>query len=283
MAESNADPMTATLAALQELIEIVAQLRDPDGGCPWDLEQTPQSLIPYVIEEAYEVVDALRNGDEEEISEELGDLLLQVVLQAQIAQESQQFSLVTVAQKISEKLIRRHPHVFGTVEVETVEQVHQNWENIKAQEKGESTEAQSLSTQLNRYARHLPPLLAGMKISKKAAAVGFEWENIEGVWQKFHEEMGEFEEALKQGDKEHQQAELGDIFFVLINLARWYGLDPEAALRDMNHRFIHRFSLVEQACDRPLSDYSLMELEALWQKAKVQLAQDSSDSHPKEV
>jgi XTP/dITP diphosphohydrolase len=284
MPESPNDHDTpSALSALQNLIEVVAQLRSSQGGCPWDLAQTPQSLIPYVIEEAYEVVDALEQGDETAIAEELGDLLLQVVLQTQIAQEYQQFSLATVAQKITEKLIRRHPHVFGSVEVESVDQVRDNWEKIKAEEKGEPQEAQSLSPKLSRYARQFPPLFAGMKISKKAAGVGFEWENIEGVWQKFHEEVGEFEEALQQGDKAHQQAELGDILFVLINLARWYDLDPEAALRGTNHRFVSRFSQVEQACDRPLSDYSLAELEVLWQQAKASLNQPQSDTHLKGV
>ncbi|MGB3402896.1 MAG: nucleoside triphosphate pyrophosphohydrolase [Microcoleaceae cyanobacterium] len=265
--------ISQTLSALQDLIEVVAQLRSPDGGCPWDLAQTPQTLIPYIIEEAYEVVDALETGDAEAIADELGDLLLQVVLQAQIALEYQQFSLATVAQKITEKLIRRHPHVFGTVKVDNVEQVRQNWEQIKAQEQGLSEASDFLSHKLSRYARQLPPLLAGMKISKKAAGVGFEWDNVEGIWQKFHEEMGEFEEALQQDDKSHQQAELGDVLFTLINIARWYDLDPEAALRGTNHRFVSRFSQVEQMSDRPLSDYSIEELEKLWQQAKVLLNQ----------
>jgi XTP/dITP diphosphohydrolase len=267
--------ISQTLTALQHLIEVVAQLRSPDGGCPWDLAQTPQTLIPYIIEEAYEVVDALETGDQAAIADELGDLLLQVVLQAQIALEYQQFSLATVAQKITEKLIRRHPHVFGSVKVDNVEQVRHNWEQIKAQEQGVPEPGDFLSHKLSRYARQLPPLLAGMKISKKAAGVGFEWDNVEGIWQKFHEEMGEFEEALQQEDKDHQQAELGDVLFTLINLARWYDLDPEAALRGTNHRFALRFSQVEQMSDRPLSDYSIEELEKLWQQAKVLLNQSS--------
>ncbi len=266
---------TPTLAALQELIDVVAKLRSPEGGCPWDLAQTPQTLIPYVIEEAYEVVDAIRSGEKEAIAEELGDLLLQVVLQAQIFQESQQFSLEDIANRITEKLVRRHPHVFGDVEVNSVEQVRQNWEQIKAVEKGENPETQSLSSKLSRYARQLPPLQAGMKISKKAAAVGFEWDNVEGVWDKFNEELAEFEEALLDEDKAHQQAELGDLLFTLVNLARWYELDPEAALHGTNHRFIQRFSKLEEFCDRPLSDYSLEELEALWQTAKVLLAKST--------
>ncbi|MEP0757832.1 nucleoside triphosphate pyrophosphohydrolase [Trichocoleus sp. DQ-A2] len=265
-------PQTA-LEALQQLIEIVAQLRSPNGGCPWDLAQTPQTLTPYVIEEAYEVVDAIRTGDKDAIAEELGDLLLQVVLQAQIASESGQFSLTDVVQGLTQKLIRRHPHVFGEVEVETAEEVHENWQKIKAAEKGETTQdAQQLSRKLTRYSRTLPPLMAGMKISQKAAAAGFEWENIEGVWAKFHEELAEFEEALQQEDEAHQQAELGDLLFTVINLARWYDLDPSEALQGTNQRFIQRLKKMEAFADRPLSDYTLDELETLWQQAKAQLA-----------
>ena len=264
--------MNSTLAALQELIEIVTKLRSPDEGCPWDLAQTPQTLTPYIIEEAYEVVDAIKGGDKKEIIDELGDLLLQVVLQAQIASEANDFTLAEVAQNISEKMIRRHPHVFGDIKVNSTEEVKQNWEQIKAAEKGETTDL--LSTKLSRYARQLPPLLAAMKISKKAAAVGFEWENIEGVWDKFHEEVEEFEEALKLEDKEHQESELGDILFVLVNLARWYNLNPEQALQETNHRFLKRFALLESVSDRPLSEYTLAELEQMWQKAKAQLAKE---------
>lgn len=266
------------LQQLQRLIEVVAKLRDPKGGCPWDLEQTPESLIPYVLEEAYEVVDAIRQGQPEAIADELGDLLLQVVLQAQIASEApdaaQQFDLATVANLIAEKLIRRHPHVFGEVTVESVAQVHQNWEAIKAQEEQQTQAAPpQFSERLNRYARSLPPLTAAMKISQKAAGIGFDWDNVEGVWEKFHEELGEFEQALKSETQAEQQAELGDLLFTIVNLARWYGLDPEEALRGTNHRFIQRFSQVEQAlAGRPLSDYSAEELEQFWQQAKLNLA-----------
>ncbi|MBD2742998.1 nucleoside triphosphate pyrophosphohydrolase [Coleofasciculus sp. FACHB-1120] len=270
----SAHPMPQTaLEALQQLIEVVAQLRSPNGGCPWDLAQTPQTLTPYVIEEAYEVVDAIRTGDKEAIAEELGDLLLQVVLQAQIASESGQFSLTDVVQGLTQKLIRRHPHVFGEVEVESAEEVHENWQKIKAAEKGETIQdTQQLSRKLTRYSRTLPPLMAGMKISQKAAAAGFEWENIEGVWAKFHEELAEFEEALQQEDEAHQQAELGDLLFTVINLARWYDLDPSEALQGTNQRFIQRLKKMEAFADRPLSDYTLDELETLWQQAKAQLA-----------
>ncbi|MCM0589504.1 MAG: nucleoside triphosphate pyrophosphohydrolase [Gloeotrichia echinulata GP01] len=267
-----------TLAALQELIDIVAKLRSPDGGCPWDLAQTAQTLTPYVIEEAYEVVDAIKSGDKKAIAEELGDLLLQVVLQAQIAGESGDFSLQEVAEGISQKLIRRHPHVFGDVSVASVDEVRQNWEQIKAAEKGEAPpDAQNLSTKLSRYRRTLPPLTAAMKISQKAADVGFEWENIAGVWDKFHEELGEFQQALAEESPEAQQAELGDLLFATIQLARWYHLDPSVGLQGTNERFIQRLQKMEAVADRPLSDYSLEELENLWQQAKAQIAQENTD------
>ena len=265
----------SALEALQQLIDVVAQLRSPDGGCPWDLAQTPQTLTPYVIEEAYEVVDAIRSGDKNAIAEELGDLLLQVVLQAQIAGEEGQFTLTDVAQGITKKLIRRHPHVFGEVEVQDAEEVHKNWEQIKAAEKGETTaQAQRLSRKLERYARTLPPLMAGIKISQKAAAAGFEWDNVEGVWAKFDEELAEFQQAVEQEDKTHQQAELGDLLFTLINIARWHELDPTEALQGTNLRFIQRLAAMEAIADRSLSDYTLAELEHLWQQAKARLAQE---------
>ncbi len=258
---SNTENITLnpTLIALQNLIDVVAKLRSPEGGCPWDLEQTPETLVPYIIEEAYEVVDAIRSGDQNAIADELGDLLLQVILQAQIAGESNQFSLEEIANNITEKLIRRHPHVFGAVEVNSVEEVRQNWEEIKSNERGETPETKTFSSKLSRYARQLPPLIAGMKISQKAASIGFEWDNVEGVWDKFEEEVAEFKEAIQGTDKEHQQAELGDILFVLINLARWYNLDPHIGLQETNHRFIKRLSKVEEYCGRPLSEYSLEE------------------------
>jgi len=263
----------SALVAWQKLIDVVAKLRSPNGGCPWDLAQTPESLIPYVIEEAYEVVDAIRCADQNAIAEELGDLLLQVVLQAQIASESGQFTIKEVTEGITEKLIRRHPHVFADVAVESVEEVRQNWEQIKAAEKGKTPDKQDLlSEKISRYARTLPPLTAGMKISRKAAAVGFEWDKIEDVWEKFNEELTEFRYSIQHESKERQQEELGDLLFVIINLARWYDLDPAEALQGTNQRFIQRIVKMEAATDRPLSDYSLEELEELWQQAKAKLA-----------
>lgn len=265
----------SVLAALHNLIEVVAQLRSPEDGCPWDLAQTPQTLIPYIIEEAYEVVDAINSQDQSAIAEELGDLLLQVVLQAQIASEYGHFDLAEIAQGITDKLVRRHPHVFSDLEVNNAEEVSQNWEQIKAEEKGETlAERNLLSRKFDRYARSLPPIMAGMKISKKAAAAGFEWENAEGVWAKFEEELAELQEALQTEDKEHQQAELGDLFFTVINIARWYDLDPFAALQGTNKRFIQRIALMEKYAERPLTDYKITELESLWQQAKAKLAND---------
>jgi XTP/dITP diphosphohydrolase len=267
-----------SLKALGELMAVVAQLRSPQGGCPWDLAQTPQTLIPYVIEEAYEVVDALRRQDSEAIVEELGDLLLQVVLQAQIAQEAQDFSLAEVAEGICQKLIRRHPHVFGDEVLDSPEAVRQNWERIKAAEKGEEANpglTPPLHPKLRRYGQTLPPLTGAMKISRKAAQVGFEWDTIDQVWEKFQEELAEFRQALTEDDPVHQQEELGDLLFTVINLARWYNLDPTEALQGTNDRFIQRFTQVETLAGRSLASLSLAELEALWQQAKARLGQGS--------
>ena len=265
---------TPIFTALQELIDVVAKLRNPDGGCPWDLAQTPESLTPYIIEEAYEAVHAIRSGDRAAIISELGDLLLQVVLQAQIASEAGGFTLEDVAQGISEKLIRRHPHVFGDVkvaDVADVDEVKANWEQIKSIEKGNTTA--SFSDKLSSYAEKLPPLTAATKISARAASVGFEWESVDGVWEKFEEELGEFKEALATPDPAHQEAELGDLLFTVVNLARWYKLDPERGLSGTNQRFIDRIQQMERFTDRPLNEYSIAELETLWQQAKKRLAQ----------
>lgn len=259
------------LKALDKLIQVVAQLRSKEGGCPWDLAQTQQSLIPYIIEEAYEVVDALHSQNQEAIADELGDLLLQVVLQAQIAQEKDYFNLENIAEIITAKLIRRHPHVFDNLEVNSEAEVHHNWEVIKQQEKANKNESNLLSDQLKTYARSLPPLMASQKISKQAAKAGFEWENAEGVWDKFKEELAEFQEAIDNGDKQHATEELGDLLFTIVNIARWYKLDPTIALQGTNNRFIQRLSLMEKFADRPLEEYNILELESLWSQAKKQI------------
>ncbi len=261
-----------TLTALQELIDVVAKLRSPNGGCPWDLEQTPETLTPYAIEEAYEVADAIKSGDKNHVAEELGDLLLQVVMQAQLFGESGDFTLKEVAEGITQKLIRRHPHVFGDVSVQNVDEVNQNWDEIKAAEKGETTDnSKKLSNKLSGYTRKMPPLMATMKISKKAADVGFEWDDIDGVWEKYEEELGEFKQALAEESPKRQQEELGDLLFSVLQLARWNNLDPSEALQGTNKRFIQRFQKMEAFAERPLSEYSLLELEALWQQAKKEL------------
>lgn len=272
--ESVSAPNQAAIAtAVLDLVAVVARLRDPEQGCPWDREQTPTSLIPYVLEEAYEVVHALRQGHPSAIAEELGDLLLQVVLQAQIASESEQFDLATVAEGITEKLIRRHPHVFGEAIAETPEAVQATWQAIKASEKGEV--AETLTHRLSRYAATLPPLTAALKISQRAAQAGFEWPNLDGVWDKFEEELAELKEALDSGDRDHAEAELGDLLFSLVNIARWCQLDPVAALQGTNDRFVARFQKVEAAAGQPLDRLGIEALEKLWQQAKRELGQSS--------
>ncbi len=277
MPNSNTEQLTQTLSELQRLIEVIAQLRNPEGGCPWDLAQTPQSLTPYVIEEAYEVVDAIEHGDKKDMAEELGDLLLQVVLQAQIFKEQGDFDLGDIAKGITDKMIRRHPHVFppegaDAVVAETPDAVKVNWEEIKKAEKAGTEDPTKLSPKLKRYARSMPPLSGAMKLSKKAAKAGFEWDSLEDVWTKVDEEMAEFHHALAHESKEAQEGELGDVFFSLIQVARWKGLDPAAALQGTSHRFVKRFEKVEDQAEKPMNDYSADELNAFWKKAKQQIA-----------
>jgi XTP/dITP diphosphohydrolase len=248
---------------------VVAQLRNPNGGCPWDLAQTHQSLLPYVLEEAHEVADALRSGDDTELSDELGDLLLQVVLHAQIAAERQAFDLAQIAEGISAKLVRRHPHVFGGEA--------RSWEEIKAEERAARGQSDaSLSDRLRRKVRGLGPLAGAMAISRKAAAAGFEWESMEGVWEKVHEELDELKEAVASGDQAHAESELGDLLFTLVNVARWCGIAPEEGLTGTNQRFLDRFSRVEAALDGDLQGRSILELETLWKKAKAAIRAERS-------
>ncbi|BBA79144.1 nucleoside triphosphate pyrophosphohydrolase [cyanobacterium endosymbiont of Rhopalodia gibberula] len=232
------------LEALNRLIEVVARLRSPDDGCPWDLAQTPQTLIPYVIEEAHEVAYAIKSKDNQAIIEELGDLLLQVILQAQIASDEGYFSLKEVVQGITNKLIRRHPHVFGDIEVKDKEEVHQNWEKIKAQEKGETLEmTQLLSRKIGRYNQTLPPLMASNKILVKAASSGFEWGTVDRVWKKLTEELEGFKQALEVEGKANQEAKLGNLLFILVDIARLYAISPSEALQETNERFIQQLSI----------------------------------------
>ena len=263
--------------AIQRLIDVVAQLRDPTTGCPWDLEQTHASLVPYVLEEAHEVADAIRQGSDAEMKQELGDLLLQVVLHAQIAREQQRFDLDAIADGISDKLIRRHPHVFGNADASS-EDVRRSWDAIKLQEQAEALAGSSspLSDLLRAKVRGLPALAGAMTISKKAAKAGFEWDDMDGVWEKVHEELDELKEAVASGDRNHAQEELGDLLFTLVNVARWCGIAPEEGLTGTNQRFLDRFSRVEAALDGDLQGRSILELETLWKKAKAAIRAERS-------
>ena len=261
---------TSSSDALQELVHVVEQLRDPEGGCPWDLEQTHSSLVPYVLEEAHEVADAIRHGNDTDLKEELGDLLLQVVLHAQIACEGKRFDLKAVIRMISAKLMRRHPHVFGGEP--------RSWEEIKAEENADRNTGSNspLSDQLAKKVRGLSALAGAMTISRKAAKAGFEWDDISGVWDKVNEELEELKEAVASGDKAHAQEELGDVLFTLVNVARWCDLEPEDGLAGTNRRFLDRFSRVEAALDGDLQGRSIKDLERLWQQAKQAIRSEQS-------
>jgi len=284
----------ATQAALAELVAVVARLRDPEGGCPWDLEQTHASLVPYVLEEAHEVADAIRHGDDRHLAEELGDLLLQVVLHAQIASEAGRFNLEQIARGISAKLVRRHPHVFAGAEAADSAAVRRSWEAIKAEETQQRQAAQGgavepsaspLSDRLAGKLRGQPALAGAMTISRKAAAAGFEWDAIDGVWAKVHEELDELKEAVAEaqasGEPSHAQEELGDLLFTLVNVARWCCLDPEAGLAGTNRRFLDRFSRVEAALGGDLQGRSIQELENLWRQAKAQIRAEVAGRSPR--
>jgi XTP/dITP diphosphohydrolase len=285
----------ASLAALAELIAVVDRLRDPETGCPWDLEQTHASLVPYVLEEAHEVADAIRHGDDRHLAEELGDLLLQVLLHARIAAEAGRFDLEAIARGISAKLIRRHPHVFAGAEAADSDAVRRSWEAIKAAERAQQagldgvpgetpgkvvSSASPLSEALARKVRGQPALAGAMTISRKAAAAGFEWDDMAGVWQKVHEELDELKEAVASGDKAHAQEELGDVLFTLVNVARWCGIDPEEGLAGTNRRFLDRFSRVEAALGGDLQGRSIRELEGLWRRAKAEIRAEAAVGTP---
>jgi len=283
------------LSALAELIAIVERLRDPVGGCPWDLEQTHASLIPYVLEEAHEVADAIRQGESDPLCEELGDLLLQVVLHARIAQEAGRFDLAAIARSINAKLVRRHPHVFGAEGPMDAAAVRVRWEAIKAAERQATkaaggpgataapggprtpTSPSPLSDQLAAKVRGQGALAGAMTISRRAAAAGFEWDDLDGVWAKVDEELDELRQALAQGDPAHAQTELGDVLFTLVNVARWSGLDPEEGLAGTNRRFLARFSRVEAALGGDLGGRPLAELEAHWRQAKAQIRAEQAE------
>ena len=273
------------LTAIDRLIAIMTMLRDKQHGCPWDLEQTIKSLLPYTLEEAYEVADAIENNDLVELEDELGDLLFQVIFYAQIAKEQGAFDFQDIATAITDKLIRRHPHVFPGGDVEQfgisqeidAQQVVVNWEAIKEIEreekrkKGRKQAVQGVESILDDVPRALPAMERARKLQKRAAQVGFDWAEVAPVLEKLKEEVAEFEEALDSGDLERMSDELGDVLFATINLARHSRIEPEVALRSTNRRFETRFKWIEAALykqGKVFKDAKLEELDALWGQAK---------------
>jgi tetrapyrrole methylase family protein/MazG family protein len=260
-------------AAVRRLSEIIRILRSPEG-CPWDREQTHRSLIRGMIEEAYEVVEAIENENTENLKEELGDVLLQVVMHAQIAEENGTFSLREVADAVSEKMLRRHPHVFDEKTAETlqncgisVDNVYELWDNVKQGEKNTDSEAE----EMKKIPRHLPALLRSEKIQAKARRAGFDWDDVSEAFPKVREELLELEEACERRDTAHMRHEAGDLLFAAVNVTRFLGIDPEEALNLTSERFIRRFSDVEDQArlsGRSLRDMTLDEMDELWEIAK---------------
>ena len=291
MSDPESPEFAADANAIKKLLQVMAMLRDTEHGCPWDLEQTIHSLIPHTIEEVYEVVDAIERKNMVDLEDELGDLLFQVVFYSQLTRETDTFSFADVAETVTEKLIRRHPHVFSTGAIESFgesvnlspDQVVTNWEKIKGQEreikraKQQATDSdvgqtESLSI-LDEVPRALPALERARKLQKKAARAGFDWTEIAPVIAKLREELDEFEQALSEGDSDRAASELGDVFFSAVNLARHQKTEPETVLRQANLKFEDRFRWIEarlSAESRSLESCSLEELDALWAEAKTQ-------------
>jgi len=252
-----------------QLLAIMARLRNPQGGCPWDLEQDFASIAPYTIEEAYEVADAIARGDMDDLQGELGDLLLQVVFHAQMASEQGLFDFEAVAQRITEKMIRRHPHVFSDAEITSAAAQTENWEQIKQAERHAKKHARVLDD----VPSNLPALMRAQKLQKRAARVGFDWPDVTGVLAKLHEELAEVEEAHASRDAAHIKEEMGDLLFSVVNLARFLEVDAEDALRNANQKFTRRFGVVEdgvQSSGKGWDVTTLEEMEAFWHAAKKQ-------------
>lgn len=269
--------MTLPSRDIAGLIDIMARLRTPGTGCPWDLEQTFASIAPYTIEEAYEVADAIANHDLGDLCEELGDLLLQVVFHARMAEEQNAFAFGDVVEAITRKMIRRHPHIFADVADDlTPSDVKGVWERIKAEEKAERAlrrpaDAAAPSALLAEVKAGQPALSRAMALQRKAARVGFDWNDPRAVLAKIREEVGEIEAALDRGDADDIAAETGDLLFAAVNLARHVDADPDLALRGTNAKFERRFGYIEQALaanNRTPADASLDEMERLWNEAK---------------
>ena len=258
---------------MHELESIMSRLRAKDG-CPWDREQDHVTLQRYLIEEAYELIDAIDDGDDEHLVDELGDVLLQVVFHCQIARETERFDLQDVARTISEKLLRRHPHVFGDTTVDDADGVVRQWEEIKREE----STGRKRTSHLDGVPRHLPALLQAEKIQKKAAKVGFDWPNIDGVIEKLDEELAELKAARAAGDAEAVAAEAGDLLFTIVNFSRFCKFNAEDALRGTVGRFRERFSFIEQELQRQGRTFeasSLAELDALWDEAKRRIEDEA--------
>jgi tetrapyrrole methylase family protein/MazG family protein len=248
---------------LDALVTIMARLRSADG-CPWDRRQTKEDLKPFLIEETYEILEALDRGDDQGLQEELGDLLFHIVFMARIAQEEGTFDIFDVIQGVSAKMVRRHPHVFGSAEVSGPSEVEANWTRLKAAEKPRESLMEGLPA-------HLPALMRAYRLTQRASQVGFDWENKDQVWEKLEEELTEFQLALREGKKEALREELGDILFTLVNLARFIRIDPEDALRRVTNKFAERFTYIEQRLrdqGKTTHEASLAEMDALWEESK---------------
>lgn len=245
------------------LIQIMEKLRSKNG-CPWDKQQTHESLREYLLEEAYEVLESIEAKNPNELKEELGDLLLQIVFHAQIANENQQFTVYDVIDTISEKLIRRHPNVFGTQNIETAEDQEQNWEKIKRDKEGRKSA-------IGGVPQELPSLLRAFRIQGKAAQVGFDWTKIDDVWIKFEEEISELHEALRNNNLKRTEEEMGDLLFTLVNICRFLKINPENALRSTNEKFISRFQKMEaeiESRNKSIEELNLTEMDEIWDQIK---------------
>ena len=263
----NADKIFADLgdSSISRLKALMAKLRDPQTGCPWDMEQTFKTIAPYTIEEAYEVSDAIDNGNMGELKEELGDLLLQVIFHAQMADEQNEFDFDNICDALVKKMIIRHPHVFGNEEERSAGEQTKAWEALKADERKQKGGA----SVLDGVASALPALMRAEKLQKRAARVGFDWPDTLQVLDKIIEEAGEVIEAKEGGEPQHRiHEEVGDLIFAVTNLARKLGVDPEHALRDTNKKFTNRFHYIEENAEQELPDMDLDALEALWKAAK---------------
>lgn len=249
---------------ISELIDVIAKLRAPDG-CQWDREQTHESLRPNMLEEAYEAVDAIDSGDMKHLKEELGDVLLQVVLHSQIASEEGAFTIEDVAKELKDKLIHRHPHVFGNTKVSSTQEILDNWDKLKAEEKTHRKSA------MDGISKAQSALMSAQKISKKAVKTGFEWPNEKSLYDCIFSEFKEFQEAEKENNKAHMEEEFGDILFATVNLARWNKIDAEQALLKANKKFMTRFRKMEELATKPLNEYSFEEYDKLWKLAKTQV------------